>query len=125
MPWASHRGRATYFAADFAFLWLLLSSGIFWAFVVIGDKKWHVAYSVVCSINKMQYWNFPPSNWNHRFSELEGPPRDPTRCFQTWLCIHITPGSTSKIYTDSCSHHFCPQDSDPAVQGWGPPKVYF
>lgn len=52
------RGKACDFAADFALLWFLLISGNFGAFVVTGDRKWQVAYSVVCSFNKIHCWNF-------------------------------------------------------------------
>lgn len=43
-----------YLAADCSLLLFLLS--YLWglgAFVVVGDKKWHVPYSIVCSFHKM------------------------------------------------------------------------
>ena len=116
--WASHVVRASDFADDFTLLWFLLSSGTFWALVVIGDTKWHVTYSIVYSFSKILCWNSAPSGWNHRA-------RDPMGQFPDLTMHPISPRDTLKIYTDYCPHHYCPRDSEPAVQAWAPPESAF
>lgn len=120
--WASHMGRACDFAADFALLWFLLSSGTFRAFVVKGDSKWHVAYSIVYSFSKMLCWNSAPSGWKHRaggiLEVLQGGS-------QTWLCIPLPPGAHLKKYIQIPAPPLLPQRFPSSSSGWGPPKSVF